>query len=539
MKNVIYILLLIFLSFINGFTQVSQEWAQRYNGPASGLDLTTGMFINKNGEIIVYGHSTGSDTQLDITILKYSSAGSLLWDYRYNGPNNGSDQLQSAVSDNNGNIYAVGNVTQSLGASMTVLKLSDAGDLEWIKKVGLTGYNESFGKDVIVSSSGSIYSCGFARNVQNNYDLIIAKISNPGIVQWIKTYDIGGNNESPVNILCDINENIFIVGTSADLSGNEKLFYVKYDSSGNEAGAWIYSPNSRAVSGVMDSSGKIVIAGVTYSQSSNFDYLTIRINPIDTSYWNRIYNGPGNNLDYSYKTITDPECNVYVTGSSRNSSSIGSEDVFTIKYDSSGNQIWTNRFDSHPGGSDIGYSLTLDRNSNVYIAAAIDRDTNHLIFGTMKIKSMGELEWLRTYEYFHTPEDFPYSIAIDTADNVYTSGISFGGSTDYDMTTIKYSQSIGLNTTSNTLPEKFLLHQNYPNPFNPQTLIKFELPVSGYLKLAVYNSAGKEISILYSGHLDPGVYEYEFHGTPYSSGIYFINAEFNDFNLTRKMLLLK
>lgn len=540
MKNVIHILFLILLPLSVAIPQVNREWVQRYDGPASGLDLASGMLITSNGELLVYGHSTGIGTQLDLTILKYSSSGALLWDFRYNGTQNGADHLQSLKIDNNGSIYAVGNVTNFSGIVMTVAKLSFSGSLEWIKRVDLVGYENSYGQDVVISPSGSIYACGFARNLQNNFDLVITKISGDGIIQWIKTYDHNnGNNDSPVNILCDGNENLYLVSTSADLSGNESIVCLKYNSNGDIKGTFAYPVNSRAVSSVLDSSGHIAITGVTYSQASNFDYLTIRLSSMNFSYWYKTYNGTGNHIDYPYKIITDNESSIYVTGSSRNSTTIGSEDVLTVKYDSTGKLLWTNRFDSHLSGSDIGYALTLDENRNVYVAAAIDRDTNHLIFGTMKIKTAGDLEWLRSYEYYHSPEDFPYAIAVDTSNNVYTSGISFGGPTDYDITTIKYSQSVNISTVSNVIPEKFKLHQNYPNPFNPVTLIRFENPLPSKTGLFIYNSAGELIYLRNLGNLPPGTYDYSFDGSNLSSGIYYYTIQSRNSIKTLKMALVK
>lgn len=541
MFNYLYILLLILLPFSSGFAQVTQEWVQRYDGPAGSLDLNSGLLLLDDQSSIVYGHSTGIGTQLDMTIIKYSASGSHLWDFRYNGPANGSDQLFSVAVNENREIYGVGNVSDTSAIKMGIVKLNSSGSLQWIYSANVPGYSDQYGQDIIVSPSGNVYACGFAKNLQNNFDLVIMKLSTEGNILWLKTFNhSGNNNDTPVKIFSDANENIFVIGTSSNQSGNENIFYVKYDSAGNQSNTWTYpGVSSRAVSAVMDSSGHIVIAGVKYNISSNFDFLTLRVSPDDSSHWAELYNGPGNHLDYAYKIITDVDCNIYVTGSSRTGTISGTEDVLTIKYDSSGNQLWTNRFDSHPGGSDIGYSLALDRDHNVYIAAAIDRDTNHLIFGTMKIKNIGELEWLRTYEYYHTPEDFPYAVEVDTSNSVYISGISFGGSTDYDITTIKYSQSVNINTISNIIPSGFILHQNYPNPFNPATKIRFEIPTQEQVTLSIYNSLGQLISIPFNSNLPPGSYEYLFDASELPSGIYFYTLQAGEFLKTSKMTLIQ
>ncbi|MDY0083952.1 MAG: PQQ-dependent sugar dehydrogenase, partial [Ignavibacteriaceae bacterium] len=42
----------------------------------------------------------------------------------------------------------------------------------------------------------------------------------------------------------------------------------------------------------------------------------------------------------------------------------------------------------------------------------------------------------------------------------------------------------------------FMLGQNYPNPFNPTTNIEFQIPVSGFVSLRVYDVLGKEVRVL-------------------------------------------
>lgn len=99
--------------------------------------------------------------------------------------------------------------------------------------------------------------------------------------------------------------------------------------------------------------------------------------------------------------------------------------------------------------------------------------------------------------------------------------------------------TIGINTVSNEVPGAFELSQNYPNPFNPQTKIKFTIPHAGYVKIRIFNEAGKELEKLYSGNLNAGIFEVNFDAVKYPSGVYFYMAEFEGTALTKKMILVK
>lgn len=101
------------------------------------------------------------------------------------------------------------------------------------------------------------------------------------------------------------------------------------------------------------------------------------------------------------------------------------------------------------------------------------------------------------------------------------------------------STGVNINTISNQIPVGFSLSQNYPNPFNPSTKIKFAIPNSSFVKLAVYDILGREAAVLVDEQLSPGSYEYNFNAAELTSGTYFYRISTETFSQTRKMLLVK
>jgi photosystem II stability/assembly factor-like uncharacterized protein len=90
-----------------------------------------------------------------------------------------------------------------------------------------------------------------------------------------------------------------------------------------------------------------------------------------------------------------------------------------------------------------------------------------------------------------------------------------------------------------TVPRNYELSQNYPNPFNPSTSIKFSIPNSSQVKIAVYDILGKEIEILVNEILQAGNYQIKWNGSSYSSGIYFYQLKSGDYTETKRMVLIK
>jgi len=90
-----------------------------------------------------------------------------------------------------------------------------------------------------------------------------------------------------------------------------------------------------------------------------------------------------------------------------------------------------------------------------------------------------------------------------------------------------------------TAPLVFELGQNYPNPFNPSTNIKFSVPESGNVRLAVYNLVGEEVAVLVDGFRQAGSFEVTFDASQLSSGVYLYKLQSANSVQTKKMMLLK
>jgi predicted CXXCH cytochrome family protein len=89
------------------------------------------------------------------------------------------------------------------------------------------------------------------------------------------------------------------------------------------------------------------------------------------------------------------------------------------------------------------------------------------------------------------------------------------------------------------LPNRYELAQNYPNPFNPSTIIKFSIPEQGNVKVTIFDGLGRQVAILVNNFYQPGNYKIEWNATSYASGIYFYRLEAKNFNMVKKMVLIK
>lgn len=98
---------------------------------------------------------------------------------------------------------------------------------------------------------------------------------------------------------------------------------------------------------------------------------------------------------------------------------------------------------------------------------------------------------------------------------------------------------VGIRNIKSVAPKEFNLFQNYPNPFNPLTIIEFDIPRKGFIKLTIFDVLGQEITKLVNQDMIPGNYKIDWDASNYPSGVYFYKLETSDFNQTKKMILIK
>jgi len=97
----------------------------------------------------------------------------------------------------------------------------------------------------------------------------------------------------------------------------------------------------------------------------------------------------------------------------------------------------------------------------------------------------------------------------------------------------------GVSQHESEIPQSFSLSQNYPNPFNPNTIINYDLRITNYVSLKVYDILGNEVTTIVNEKQNAGSYQIEFDGSNLSSGVYFYELTAGEYSDVKKMTLLK
>jgi hypothetical protein len=144
--------------------------------------------------------------------------------------------------------------------------------------------------------------------------------------------------------------------------------------------------------------------------------------------------------------------------------------------------------------------------------------------------------------------DAVFTFALD-GNNLYVGGqfTTAGGKPSGYIALWHIPGTVGVEEISSHIPEGYTLYQNYPNPFNPLTTIRFSLPVSGLVKITIYDVQGQEIETLVNKELAAGEFEVNWNAGNFSSGVYFYRLQSypftgrrdEGFTETKKFILLK
>ncbi|MGB7926240.1 MAG: carboxypeptidase regulatory-like domain-containing protein, partial [Pyrinomonadaceae bacterium] len=301
---------------------------------------------------------------------------------------------------------------------------------------------------VAVDTQGNVYVTGSSYGSGSDEDIVTVKYDANGVEKWAKRFNGPGNyKDIPIDIRVDAAGNAYVVGTSYKALGDTGYDFatLKYDAAGNLAWVKYYdgarslddSPQSMSI----DSAGSVYITGMTREgplpEHPYGGYATVKYDTDGNEKWVRYFKGFGNGA-MPVDLQVDGAGNVVVTGTVTLYNGGSSQDIYTIKYNTNGDELWTAQFDSAQNpmvDEDAAHSLALDALGNVYIAGRSWKTERPGIL-VLKYTSGGLLEWERNAG---GDDDSAEKIIVDSSGNAYITGQKYnpGGGAGADVLTIK------------------------------------------------------------------------------------------------------
>lgn len=275
-------------------------------------------------------------------------------------------------------------------------------------------------------------------------NISITKYNRNGDIIWQNTYNGASNGKDiATNLIIDNNDNIYISGTTYNVSSNYDILLLKYDSSGNMLLNVQYDGPANSIdigtSICIDNSGYIYVAGASTVSGNMTDFVTLKFNQTGTLIWDVYYdyaNGYESPIDIS---MNSNYTKLYVSGAS--ASAINNWDIATVEYNLSGSLVSVKRVSSPGVGFDNPSSMYVDVVGNIYITGySLDSTTSKYDIKTIKLNSALDIQWIKTYDE-DQQDDHGNDISVDTYGNVYVVGDTKKGTDSSNIAILKYNSS--------------------------------------------------------------------------------------------------
>ncbi|HLG39031.1 MAG TPA: SBBP repeat-containing protein [Chitinophagaceae bacterium] len=297
-------------------------WITRYNGPGNSSDIPADLEVDSMDNIYVSGSSVDTNGGNAFATVKLNSSGGINWVSRYQGALGIDAEPYSMDIDDSGNIYVGGYEFLTIqDGNYALLKYDSAGLLLWIRNYQgqWNDYDQIVG--VECGSSGHIYVAGTSNyNVSpDKFGIAIIKYKSNGDSVWTRRYDVWWTNW-PNEMVLGNNERVYITGFMQTIPDIDSINFltIACDSSGNFMWAQVFNgpgqtvdePNAIAV----DDSNNVYITGFSAAGNGLVDYTTIKYDSTGAQKWIVTYNGLLNSSDVANDIAVDSVGNIYVTG---------------------------------------------------------------------------------------------------------------------------------------------------------------------------------------------------------------------------------
>jgi len=306
----------------------------------------------EDGGYIVCGYSGDYATITSIYIIKLDLKGNEEW-HQTIGFGTGYSIKQTVDGG-----YIIAGEKPDVVTQPLLIKTDSQGQTEWEKNwwdVYGQGANARF---VEITNDGGYIITGSAYVMEtDSKDVLLIKTDSQGDTLWTKTFNLAGHDFG-FSVKQTFDGGFIIAGSTsnsyefADGTG----FLLKTDSNGNEV--WTkYIGNGTYLSSVAINSdgGYSATGGIVEVGFGAWRVLLIGVNSEGMEVWNNEF---GENLDNQYNSgkclINSAEGGYVITGYTNNYGN-GMTDVWLIKTDSDGNEVWNKTFGG--SNSDEGYSV--------------------------------------------------------------------------------------------------------------------------------------------------------------------------------------
>lgn len=417
-------------------------WTRVYNRPTTNLyDEPNAMSIDAQGNIIVAGDSDQDPSPIvnnDYLLVKYSSAGSLLFTQSYNSAANNNDRAMAVATDASNNIIVTGRVFNGKDDDFVTIKYNSTGTQQWLKTYDNSGTDRP--TSIGIDNNGNIYVCGRSNN-GNDDDYRLIQYKSDGSQQFNVFYDVAGHDR-PVDMAVIPAGGCVITGRcdgNPALGIDYDIHTVAFTSTGTKSWVGIFKGaalNDDVPTSIkLGANGSVIITGFTDADKSvtvNNDLILLQYSGTGAELIKQIYNGNCNKNDEGMDAVALNNGNIIVVGNVTNTNDQTEAIVLTFKGNTApASQTTHNGFGDN---SDNVRALATDNAGNIYFCGYTVNKEQSRDFAYGKLDPKGVLIWKKdTTGSLFGSDDEANSIALDSSGNLLVGGYLKNSGTSSDI----------------------------------------------------------------------------------------------------------
>ena len=412
---------LIFIIFLSFNILTAVDFADAYQFGSAGNDNAYAVKTDSENNVYMAGSfsstinfgedSLTSNGTTDIFLVKFNSDEEVVWATSFGSSTD--DNVYEIVIDSDDNVIVSGFYSGTLQIGETVLetasdsevlvaKFLSTGEFVWANNSVGTTASENLSYGITMDSSGDFIITGeyedtilfgdsSLTSIGSN-DIFVAKISSEGSWMWGQTGGSNSSYDAGEDVICDENDNIFIVGhyrhdaTFGEIevpeTGTVCIFTAKLNSAGDWQ--WVsYAGGSSIDMGfgiTINSNNDLYIAGmfknsatfgdINITGNGNYDAFVAKLDDEGTWLW--AANGGSSNHEIAFGIDLNNEEDVVISGRFRDTATfgdhqvtaVGDEDIFCAKI--SADQEWQWVLAGGGADQDNGMSVTVNNLNQIY-----------------------------------------------------------------------------------------------------------------------------------------------------------------------------
>lgn len=377
----------------------------------------------------------------------------------------GSDMATALALDSSDNIYVVGTAEGSLNGEpyqtgardAFLVKYDSYGQRTFTRMISssstLSSGNDSF-QAVLVDSSGNIFTAGLSFGSTlitfdgitkfGSNDAFLMKYASDGTK--LSTHLVGSTSTDSGEVLVsDASGNIYLIGmaragSSIDgqaFTGSDDILIQKFDATGTKLFTKLIgtTASDSVTTALVDSSGNLYIGGnsqgafVGTNIDGNSDIFLLKFDSSGNELWRRQINNSG--LENVREMVFDNSGNLwlcgYATQAFDGNATFGNNDMILTKYQSDGTKLFSRQFGT--AFSDSCEAITRDTSGNLYIAGntsgdfvGTNSDVTHSTSDIVlaRIDLNGNLIWQK--QYGGSANDDVFALKINSRSEMFVTG---------------------------------------------------------------------------------------------------------------------